>query len=85
MPYFAPESSYVLCSTIYLITIGVMGFAASRISAYRQQFQLGSNESDGTNNMQGMKLPTKDSWQSMKSLTVQSNNNRLPLLEQLTP
>ena len=36
MPYFDPESSYVLCSSVYLLILGVVGYAATRISAYRQ-------------------------------------------------
>jgi len=58
MPYFAPESSYVLWSSIYLLAIGVMGFATSRISVYKQHLQVGSNESYETNNLQGVKLTT---------------------------
>jgi len=64
MPYFTPGSSFVLWSTIYLLTIGVIGLAASRISAYRQQFQVSSNESYEITNMQGMELPTKNFRQS---------------------
>lgn len=52
MPYFDPSSSYVLCSTIYLLTLGVVGYAATRISAYRQQLQVNSSGRFEISNLQ---------------------------------
>jgi len=49
MPYFDPASSYVLWSFIYLLTLGVGGFAATHISKFRQQLEVnfrGSYASD---------------------------------------
>ena len=35
MPYFDPASSYVLWSSLYLLTLGVVSFAAAHITVYR--------------------------------------------------
>jgi hypothetical protein len=35
MPYFDPASSYVLWSSLYLLTLGVGSFAAAHITVYK--------------------------------------------------
>lgn len=40
MPYYDPEGTYVLWSSLYLIILGTVGFAVSHFSFYRQQLKV---------------------------------------------
>lgn len=49
MPYYDPAGSYVLWSSLYLLILGGVGFAAAHIPVYRRQLELifkGSFSSD---------------------------------------
>ena len=40
MPYYDPESTYVLWSSLYLLSLGAVGFAVSHFSSCRQQLKV---------------------------------------------
>lgn len=40
MPYYDPESTYVLWSSLYLLSLGAVGFALAHFAGFRQQMKM---------------------------------------------